>query len=116
MQAAIYKEDFEREREDRTKAAGKVESLERQKESQLPQNQQKEEVKRLQKEISQLHRQLSSTQRDLASSREEVQAKVSQVKQYKKQLDTQEAKVCHVYIFIIVFMDTVPIDIVVCST
>ena len=69
MQAEIYKEDFEREREDREKAAGRVESL----------------------EISQLHKQLSSAQRDLASAREEV-------KQYKEQLDIQEVKVCLVII------------------
>ena len=64
MQAEIYKEDFEREREDREKATGRVESA----------------------------------QKDLASAREEVQAKVSQVKQYKKQSDTQEANVCLVII------------------
>ena len=61
-----------KERTDRERAAGKLDSLQRT----------QEEMKCLQKELSQ--------------AKEEVQAKVSQVKQYKKQLDTQEAKACYV--------------------
>ena len=75
LQAELYKEDFMKERRDREKAAGKLDSLQRT---------QVEEIKCIQKELSQ--------------AKEDAQAKVSQVKQYKKQLDTQEAKACYVLI------------------
>ena len=48
MQAEIYKEDFEREREDREKAAGRLESLERRQESQLHP---REEVKQYKEQL-----------------------------------------------------------------
>ena len=75
LQAELYKEDFMKERTDRERAAGRLDSLQRT---------QVEEIKCMQKELSQ--------------AKEEAQAKVSQVKQYKKQLDTQEAKACCVLI------------------
>ena len=89
LQAELYKEDFIKERTDRERAAGRLDSLQRT---------QVEEMKGLQKELSQVKEEAQANVSQVKQAKEEAQAKTSQVKQYKKQLDAQEAKACYVLI------------------
>ena len=104
-QVQIFEEDFKAEREDRERAHSQRNEQE---------EKFKKEVMRLQSELEHTRRQLSShkgnlsglenihkerntewmhTMDELKKAQEEIRAKTSQVKQYKKQLDSVTAKV-----------------------
>ena len=105
LKVQIFEEDFKAEREDRERAHSQRNEQE---------EKFKKEVMRLQSEIEHTRQQLSNhkgnlsglenvhkerhtewmhTMDELKKAQEEIRAKTSQVKQYKKQLDTVTAKV-----------------------
>ena len=105
LKVQIFEEDFKAEREDRERAHSQMNELE---------EKFKKEVMRLQSELEHTRQQLSShkgnlsglenvhkewhtkwmhTMDELKKAQDEIRAKSSQVKQYKKQLDTVTAKV-----------------------
>ena len=101
MQAAVYKEDFERERRDRERAAAKIDLLEEQVKMIIESQQRKEaeqkqqidllltmEAEKKQKLAERFQSEIDEERKKLAKALEEVHVKASQVKQYKKQVDT----------------------------
>ena len=88
----MYMEDFEKERRDRARAAGKIDSLERDAADRTH-----DLAARFQIEMSQVESERRQLQEDLAKALQDVQQKAAQVKQYKKQVeglqrDVQQAK------------------------
>ena len=105
LKVQIFEEDFKAEREDRERAHSQMNELE---------EKFKKEVMRLQHELEHTRQQLSShkgnlsglenvhkerltewihTMDELKKAQDEIRTKSSQVRQYKKQLDTVTAKV-----------------------
>lgn len=88
MQADLYKEDFERERKDRERAAGKIDSL-----TKREAEQSQGWGLTLQREHEQAETEIKKLEKVVKEAREEAQAKVSQVKHYKKQVDALQWEV-----------------------
>ena len=78
----MYKEDFEKERSDRTRTAGKLESLEREAMTQT-----RVLVEKFEKELSESEAKTHSLEVQLRKTNEDIKTKISQVKQYKKQVE-----------------------------
>ena len=88
----MYKEDFERERSDRAKAAGKLDSLERE-----TMNKAHGLAERFQKEMSESEEIIRDLKEELREAKLEIQTKAAQVKHYKQQVeriqqDTRESE------------------------
>ena len=100
MQAAVYKEDFERERRDRERAAAKIDLLEEQSKKVIESQERKEAEQKRQIDLllaEQKHKlaekfqsEIDDERKKLAKALEEVYVKASQVKQYKKQIDAMQ--------------------------
>jgi len=115
IQAELYKEDFTSERREREVAYGRVADHERK----YAQDVGELKAKLAQTEKNLLHHQdrladveqlyqrrekeMRSVLEEASKNQQEVQAKTSQVKQYKKQVDTLKTQVC----FYICFHDTI---------
>ena len=83
----LYKEDSERERQERIISFGKIDEKQQQLKEVELMAQTKETAAR------RIGQNLDVAQQDLARAQEEVRAKTSQVKQYKKQVDQLKAQV-----------------------
>ena len=106
LQAQVYKEDFISERRDREAAHGKFADL--QKKYAYDVRELKAELTQMEKdlnrhrdrlaEVEQVNQRRAKEMRTLlkeaSKNQQEVQAKTSQVKQYKKQVDSQRDQVC----------------------
>ena len=110
IQAELYKEDFASERRDREVAHGKIADHERKytqdvgelkaklAQTQDDLHQHKERLADVEQLYQRKEREMRSVLEEASKNQQEVQAKTSQVKQYKKQVDTLKAQVCF-YIF-----------------
>jgi len=110
LQAQVYKEDFISERRDREAAHGKFADL--QKKYAYDVRELKAELTQMEKdlnrhrdrlaEVEQVNQRRAKEMRTLlkeaSKNQQEVQAKTSQVKQYKKQVDSQRDQVCLHYL------------------
>ena len=117
LQAELYKEDFASERRDREVAHGKIADHEmkyaqdvselKAKLAQMEENllQHKEKLADIELLYQRREKDLISVLEEASKNQEEVQAKTSQVKQYKKQVDTLKTQVC-IYIFFHDIIDT----------
>ena len=115
IQAELYKEDFKSERHDREVAHGKIADHEKKyaqdvgelkaELAQMEENlhQHKERLADVEQLYQRKERETRSFLEEASKNQQEVQAKTSQVKQYKKQVDTLKAQVC----FYICFHDTI---------
>ena len=96
----MYKEDFEKERRDRERAAAKIDLLEEQQKKIIESQQRKEaeqkrqidlalttEAEQKQKLAKTFQNEIDEERNKLEKALEEVHVKASQVKQYKKQVD-----------------------------
>ena len=96
----MYKEDFERERRDRERAAAKIDLLEDQVKKIIETQQRKEtehkrqidlvlttEAEQKQKLVKTFQNEIDEERKKLEKALEEVHVKASQVKQYKKHVD-----------------------------
>ena len=95
MQAATYKEDFERERSDRERAAAKIDFLEEKVESQKRKEAEQKrqidlllttEAEQKQKLAERFQSEIDEERKKVKKALEEVHVKASQVKQHKKQV------------------------------
>ena len=97
LQVQTYKLDFEDERKDREAAHGKIADV-------LTTKQQLEkEMKATVTSLEKLQDDVVKSKREADTLREELKAKVSQVRQYKKENDRLKGQVhvhvqCHVYV------------------
>ena len=95
LQANVFEEDFKHEREDRTKAVSRheeeVQRLKLQLEEQLVHAKDKARDQEL--VVKMLHDSMQKAQVSVEVAQEEVQVKTTQIKQYKKQVDTLKEKV-----------------------
>ena len=106
MQAAIYKEDFDSERRDREAAHGKMADHQKQyvhdigeltaKLAQMEEDlhRHKERLAEVEQVNQRREREMRNILDEASKNQQEVQAKTSQVKQYKKQVDTLKTQVC----------------------
>ena len=106
MQAAIYKEDFDSERRDREAAHGKMADHQKQyvhdigeltaKLAQMEEDlhRHKERLAEVEQVNQRREREMRNILDEATKNQQEVQAKTSQVKQYKKQVDTLKTQVC----------------------
>ena len=106
IQAELYMEDFESERRDREVAHGKIADHEKkyaqdvgelkaklaQMEEDLHQHQ--ERLADVEQLYQRREKETRSVLEEASKNQQEVQAKTSQVKQYKKQVDTLKTQVC----------------------
>ena len=106
IQAELYKEDFKSERRDREVAHGKIADHEKkyaqdvgelkaklaQMEEDLHQHQ--ERLADVEQLYQRREKETRSVLEEASKNQQEVQAKTSQVKQYKKQVDTLKVQVC----------------------
>ena len=99
----MYKEDFEKERKDRERAAAKIDFLE-EKVEKIIESQQRKEAKQKrqidlllaeqkQKLAKTFQSEIDEERKKLEKAQEEVHVKASQVKQYKKQVDALQREV-----------------------
>ena len=119
LQAELYMEDFESEQRDREVAHGKIADHEKkyaqdvgELKAQLAQT--KEDLRQHKErlgDVEQLYQrkemEMRSVLKEASKNQQEVQAKTSQVKQYKKQVDTLKTQVLmciHVYIGIYLYI------------
>ena len=106
IQAELYKEDFASERREREVAYGKVADHERkytqdvgELKAELAQmeedlHQHKERLADIEQLYQRKEREMRSVLEEASKSQQVMQAKTSQVKQYKKQVDIMKAQVC----------------------
>ena len=119
LQAELYMEDFKSERRDREVAHGKIADYERkyaqdvselkaklaQTEEDLHQH--KERLADIEHLCQRREKEMTSVLKEASKNQQEVQAKTSQVKQYKKQVDTLKTQVLiciQVYIGIFLYI------------
>ena len=78
----MYKEDFEKERSDRARTAGKLESLEREAMTQT-----RVLVEKFEKELSESEAKTHSLEVQLRKANEDIKTKIAQVKGYRQQVE-----------------------------
>ena len=101
MQAESYKKESKREKEEREIVVGKLDSLKRcQEDLRAREEEMKVSLKRCQEDLRTREEEMKVLQEEMSQVKQEAQAKVSQIKQYKKHVDAQEVKACYVLIHV----------------